>query len=101
MLYLPVSELPTIHGQSDAFACAIGSHGEEILQKMSDRDTGSKTYEHAVYGTDASVTTAEILNIFSDKNCRQLKGKPRLFFIQVRSLDREMGIQVLVDYLLN
>ena len=93
---MPVSELTTIHGQSDAFACAIGSHGNEILQKRtSDPVNVSKLYEHAVYGTDTYIATAEILKIFSDKKCKAMRGKPRMFFIQVRSLEKEMGKPVL------
>nr|QPP12405.1 caspase 3 [Pinctada imbricata] len=71
-----VSTLEDIHKESDAFAFSIGTHGEEFF------DWKTYMFEHILYGTDTHISTKDVLNIFKDKNCKSLKGKPRLFFLQ-------------------
>ena len=55
------------NSQSDAFVCAILSHGEEGV----------------VFGIDAKIEIQELLRFFKGNNCAGLVGKPKIFFIQV------------------
>ncbi|XP_067672916.1 caspase-3-like [Haliotis asinina] len=65
------------HERADCFACAIGSHGDEVTVKA-----GSPP-EDAIMGIGGDlVLTKVLLDIFSDAKCPGLRGKPRLFFIQ-------------------
>ena len=56
------------HGNSDCFACAILSHGEEGM----------------VYGTDGIIQIDTLVAPLKGDRCSSLAGKPKLFFIQVR-----------------
>ncbi|KAK3089951.1 hypothetical protein FSP39_007928, partial [Pinctada imbricata] len=78
-----VASLTDFHAKSATFACAIGSHGEEVEIKDKRQDGEHTSYDHLIHGTDFPVPTKLLVNIFSNRNCRTLKGKPRLFFIQV------------------
>ena len=60
----------TDHGECDAFAIAILSHGDNGL----------------VYGTDGILYLDTITEQIKGPKCKSLAGKPKLFFIQV-SLD--------------
>ena len=53
---------------SDAFICAILTHGEEGV----------------VYGTDAKIEIEDLLKPFKGSSCAGLVGKPKIFFIQVK-----------------
>ena len=55
------------HAESDCFACAILSHGDEGV----------------VYGTDGIIKIDELVEPIKGNNCPSLIGKPKLFFIQV------------------
>lgn len=66
----------------------IGSHGNEIKPKKrgnpSDKDGESPQLGvHVIYGTDKEVETNKLTQMFTDEKCPGLRGKPRLFFIQV------------------
>lgn len=52
--------------QSDCFACAILSHGEEGV----------------VFGTDSKIEVKQLLEPFKGNNCKGLLGKPKIFIIQ-------------------
>ncbi|XP_061421074.1 caspase-3-like isoform X3 [Lethenteron reissneri] len=54
------------HGTRACFVCAILSHGEEGV----------------LYGTDGTLPVSILAEIFSEKHCPSLAGKPKLFFIQ-------------------
>ena len=58
------------HSEVDCFACAILSHGDEGV----------------VYGTDGIVKIDELVSPVKGANCPSLIGKPKLFFIQVKSI---------------
>ena len=56
------------HSNSDCFACAILTHGDDDI----------------VYGIDRSLPIKTILCQFNSLWCRGLSNKPKLFFFQVR-----------------
>ena len=55
------------HRNSDAFGCAILSHGDNGV----------------VYGTDGILKVEDLCASFRADRCPTLAGKPKLFFIQV------------------
>ena len=63
----------------DCFASVISTHGGEVPRP------GSTEREHILFTSERGgrVKTEDVLKIFNDKNCKALKGKPRMFFIQV------------------
>lgn len=70
----------------------ISSHGSEDEVKSGIvnpdfRRQEVKFYQHRFSTKDGSIQTSEIIDKFDDGKCRALKGKPKVFFIQVnRSL---------------
>lgn len=66
--FLVLPAAATDHSQSDCFACAILTHGEEGV----------------IYATDGTIPITDVVEPFKGHNCRSLIGKPKLFFIQVR-----------------
>lgn len=65
----------------DCFVFAISSHGKEFVQKDK---MGNSVHQHVIKTFDDQfVYTSEILDHFNDTNCKALKNKPKLFFIQV------------------
>ncbi|XP_041364307.1 caspase-3-like [Gigantopelta aegis] len=68
--------------KADCFVCAVSSHGDEYF--FDPDENNRKRREEFILGTDyRPVLTRNILEMFNDKNCPTLKGKPRIFFIQV------------------
>ena len=69
----------------------ISSHGsEEEIQKektpgMEFRQKEIKFYQHRISTRDGSIETSKIVNMFDNPRCRALRGKPKVFFIQVWS----------------
>ncbi|XP_052092692.1 caspase-7-like [Mytilus californianus] len=75
-----VSEMSKIHEKSDCFACVIASHGEEI-ELETEKNIHIK--EHVIVGIDGQVVkTRDIVEMFNADNCKELKDKPKFFFIQ-------------------
>lgn len=72
------------HRDADCFACAILTHGDQILtQKEWDR-LGQDVRLDLLFGSDGkALATKAVVEIFNDINCPSLIGKPRLFFLQV------------------
>ncbi|XP_061175581.1 uncharacterized protein LOC133184508 [Saccostrea echinata] len=68
-------------GKSDAFACVLASHGNEI-QEDNPADPNIKNYHHIIYGTDRPIRTHLLLDLVHDRRCEKLQGKPKMFFIQ-------------------
>lgn len=70
------------------FACVVSSHGSEDAIGKAERDEylpdHVTVYEHFIATKDGKIRTKRILEMFDDDNCKPLKGKPRLFFIQVK-----------------
>lgn len=65
----------------DCFVCIISSHGAEVpLSRLLDPDR--KLRQHVIFTRDGEIPTDKILEVFSDDRCENLKGKPRMFFIQ-------------------
>ncbi|KAK6187864.1 hypothetical protein SNE40_005797 [Patella caerulea] len=64
----------------DCFAFAISTHGDKI--SYNDTHKNKVIEEDIVHATDGYIRTADILDVFSDENCKGLEGKPRLFFLQ-------------------
>eukprot|EP00105_Crassostrea_gigas_P042057 XP_019926205.1 PREDICTED: uncharacterized protein LOC105336315 isoform X2 [Crassostrea gigas] len=64
----------------DCFVFAISSHGMEFVQRDK---MGNSVHQHAIKTFDDQfVYTSDILDHFNDTNCKALKNKPKLFFIQ-------------------
>lgn len=62
----------------DCFVCAISSHGAQVPRKGHNKRT-----DHHFYTHNSMMPTADLVDSFSDDKCPKLRGKPRLFFIQV------------------
>jgi hypothetical protein len=56
--------------------------GQAEISGLKGREPFVRT-EHFVFTKDGVVRTSELLELFNDRNCPNLKGKPRMFFIQV------------------
>ena len=85
-LFLLVSQED--HSDSDCFILAMSSHGDELLEEEKSKSTArvARTVrEDIVFCTDFYMTTRQLVFPFTDTNCPTLKGKPRLFFLQVHS----------------
>lgn len=62
------------------FVFAISSHGIESVQED---ERGNSVHRHAIEMFDEEyIYTSHILDHFNDSNCRALRNKPKLFFIQ-------------------
>lgn len=77
-----------MHENADTFACVIGSHGNELEVQKVTKDkkkegTCQQHFHHVIYGTDGPVLTSDLICLFEDRKCPGLKGKPRMFFLQV------------------
>lgn len=55
------------HSDADCFACVILSHGDEGV----------------LYGTNGTIKIDRLTYYFKGDVCASLRGKPKLFFIQV------------------
>ena len=75
------------HLNADCFACAILTHGD---QTWSDREydrMGLTVRQDLLFGTDGkAVATRTVVDLFNDHICPGLRGKPRLFFLQVHNV---------------
>ena len=80
--YFTVADFAETHKESDCFACVVATHGEEMPL---DKENDVRIRKHVIIGTDGmSVQTKELVEMFD--NCEELRGKPKLFFIQVSIL---------------
>ena len=77
------------------FVCVISTHGSEIESDNKDYRLPHEVrmYEHCISMKDANMDTQEgniktgdLMEYFSDAKCRALRGKPKLYFIQVHIL---------------
>ncbi|XP_052098330.1 caspase-7-like isoform X3 [Mytilus californianus] len=59
----------------DCMTCIISSHGCEIPTRNNER-------QHVIFTKDSTVLTEDILHNFGDDECKNLVGKPKMFFIQ-------------------
>uniref|UniRef100_A0A8C6XQ97 Interferon regulatory factor 2 n=1 Tax=Naja naja TaxID=35670 RepID=A0A8C6XQ97_NAJNA len=55
------------HKKRNSFVCVLLSHGEDGL----------------IYGTDGPLELKTLTSLFRGDRCKTLRGKPKLFFIQV------------------
>ncbi|CAC5394290.1 CASP9 [Mytilus coruscus] len=90
----------SITTEYDCFVCVISSHGAELpLSRL--LDSQRKLREHVIYTRNGTIPTEEILKIFNDEGCKNLQGKPRMFFIQacrcVMGADEEFDVDRGVD----
>nr|XP_022319489.1 uncharacterized protein LOC111122170 isoform X3 [Crassostrea virginica] len=74
-------EMDFFFEKSDAFACVLASHGNEV-QEENPTNPNVKVYHHVIYGTDRAIRTHLLMDLLKGNRCRQLRGKPKLFFIQ-------------------
>ncbi|KAH9498390.1 Caspase-7 [Bulinus truncatus] len=82
------------HSLADCFLCVILSHGHQITKVFQDRN--SALQEDVICGVDGKVvSTKKILDYFTDSNCPDLKGKPRIFFFQAcRGIKVDDGVEI-------
>ncbi|KAK3586005.1 hypothetical protein CHS0354_033122 [Potamilus streckersoni] len=86
------------HKESDCFVCVISTHGEEMKHTHGQETTT----QNALFGTDGGyIYTSDITRQF--RNCCELEGKPKLFFIQAcRSSEgqakADMGHEIMVEH---
>ena len=82
---ISVSQDNEFNDQSDCFALVISSHGEEVEEKkVHNNQDSAHVWRHCVLGSDENkVYIDDVMSYFEDKNAKGLKGKPKLFFIQV------------------
>ncbi|XP_062597356.1 uncharacterized protein LOC134258782 [Saccostrea cucullata] len=98
-----VSELEGIRKEMpsdcDCFVCVISTHGGEDpgFYNGYPKESFTKT-EHYLLNTEGAVWTRQIVGMFNNQQCRALKGKPKLFFIQAC---RGRGVDKGVDLLEN
>ncbi|XP_022342790.2 caspase-1-like [Crassostrea virginica] len=93
--------------ETDCFACVISSHGMEGQAKVRGHGTREPYVrtEHFIHTKDGVVRTTELLELFNDRYCRNLRGKPRMFFIQAcrgrldvqKDDEVDMGVEVPVQ----
>ncbi len=57
------------HSNFDSFVCVVLSHGADGI----------------IYASDGTVPTDRLIGYFRGHACPSLAGKPKMFFIQVRS----------------
>lgn len=69
------------HSDEDCFACVILTHGSCYYRVNSEQQF--HTREDMIMAADEPFLTRDILQLFQDNKCKTLKGKPKLFFIQV------------------
>jgi len=55
----------------------VSSHGKES------KEMNSSEIRHTIYLANGKIFTDDLTAKFNDDNCKELQGKPRLFFIQV------------------
>ncbi|KAH9498392.1 Caspase-7 [Bulinus truncatus] len=82
------------HSVADCFLCVILSHGHQITKVFQDKN--SALQEDVICGVDGKVvSTRKILDYFTDSNCPNLKGKPRMFFFQAcRGIKVDDGVEI-------
>ena len=66
--------------QSACFVCVISTHGGEAGKAVT--GSGKSEYKHKLLGIhNGKVDTGWMIKLFAD--VKELKGKPKLFFLQV------------------
>uniref|UniRef100_A0A0B7AYD5 Caspase family p20 domain-containing protein n=1 Tax=Arion vulgaris TaxID=1028688 RepID=A0A0B7AYD5_9EUPU len=87
------------HANADCFVCSILTHGDEVISKDASERMGLRVRQDLLFGTDgAAVPTRHVVELFSDKYCPGLQGKPRLFFLQAcRGSKYDHGSDILVS----
>lgn len=69
---------------SDCFVCAVLTHGNEAVKSLGGNPSATEVHLDLLFGIDGKAITVNYLTeTFNDKYCPALKGKPRLFFLQV------------------
>ena len=78
----PISVASEDHTNSDCIAVSILTHGNWIThQRAFDRN---QTIADTILAKDGSIKLEELTSLLRTKNCHwSLRGKPKLFFIQV------------------
>ena len=77
--YFPVAN--SDHAKADCVAVGILTHGEWKEYTHADKE---KAIADIIKASNADLKLEELTSPFSAKNChKSLKGKPKLFFIQV------------------
>lgn len=74
-----------ISSDCDCFVCVISTHGGEDpgFYANSPQEPGYTKTEHYVLNNEGALWTRHIMEKFNDQHCKALRGKPRLFFVQV------------------
>lgn len=73
-----------ISSDCDCFVCVISTHGGEDpgFHANFSQEPGYTKTEHYVLNSEGALWTRHIMEMFNDQNCKALRGKPRLFFVQ-------------------
>ena len=71
------------HTSSDCFACILSSHGSEVGW-YKEKHVIERT--DIVFAKDGYLFIEDILKYFREDKSPSLKGKPKLFFIQVSNI---------------
>ncbi len=75
------------HSNDKCLVVALSTHGDTTKVKSA-KDYGMEGFifydeVERLYGTDEPFEFSQLTSIFNEKNCPSLKGKPKLFFLQV------------------
>ncbi|XP_061196750.1 uncharacterized protein LOC133205025 [Saccostrea echinata] len=88
------NEMPS---DCDCFVCVISTHGGEDpgFYIRYPEESYTKT-EHYLLNTEGAIWTRQIVDMFNNQQCKALKGKPKLFFIQAcRGRNVDKGVDLL------
>jgi hypothetical protein len=85
-IFIPASKF-TYNNDCDCFVLVLSTHGHEAKEIDLKKSNEATVWRHQVLAEDnVPIYVDEIIDIFNDENSVGLKGKPKLFFIQVYTL---------------
>ncbi|XP_053393150.1 caspase-3-like [Mercenaria mercenaria] len=84
------------HSNEDCFACVILTHGGSYYRVH--KTESSHKREDMIMAADTPLLTSDLLKLFHDNECKTLKGKPKLFFVQACRGDKfDKGVYLQVE----
>ena len=87
-------------GKYSCFAFGISTHGIEIKTRETKKENKKFFSHHAVQMFDGDYFyTKDIIEYFRDRNCRALRNKPKMFFIQVtQQIIERLPVHIFTQY---
>jgi hypothetical protein len=80
-IFIPASK-SIYNNDCDCFVLVLSTHGLEAIDRKQSKE--ATVWRHQVLAENKfPIYVDEIIDIFNDENSVGLKGKPKLFFIQV------------------